>query len=216
LLALSPLMLIIAGLIKLGDGGPAFFRQRRIGWHGQPFSIVKFRSMTINAEELGATITKGGDPRVTNIGRWLRKTKLDEFPQLWNVLKGDMSLVGPRPEVPRFVDKYDADQRRILELKPGITDYATLEFRHEEQLLAQALEKNPNPSGNKIDRPGSKSEGPGRSTDLDATEEYYMQFCVPKKIRLSLSYAARATLWTDLVIILRTVFPIWERQRAER
>ena len=138
LLALSPLLLVISVLVKVSDCGPAFYRQQRVGRGGVPFRIWKFRTMVVNAEKLGLSVTKDGDPRITRMGRLLRKTKLDELPQLWNVLVGEMSFVGPRPEVQRYVDRYSAEQRQILELKPGITDLATLEFRNEEELLATA------------------------------------------------------------------------------
>ena len=135
LLVLSPVFLLIALIVKLSDGGPVFFRQQRIGQGGRLFRVLKFRSMVANAEKLGLSITAEGDHRITRIGRFLRKHKLDELPQLWNVLVGDMSFVGPRPEVPRYVEKYTAEQRRVLALKPGITDLATLEFRGEEEML---------------------------------------------------------------------------------
>jgi lipopolysaccharide/colanic/teichoic acid biosynthesis glycosyltransferase len=135
LLVLSPLLLLLAIAVKLSSRGPVLFRHRRIGQGGRPFDIVKFRSMVVNAENVGRSITPEGDPRITRMGRALRKAKLDELPQLWNVLVGDMSFVGPRPEVPRYVEKYTAEQRRVLALKPGITDLATLEFRNEEEML---------------------------------------------------------------------------------
>ena len=135
LLALSPLLLLIILVIKFSDGGPVFFRQVRVGQGGRKFRIWKFRTMIVNAEKLGLSVTRDGDPRVTPVGRLLRKSKLDELPQLLNVLAGEMSLVGPRPEVPRYVEQYSPEQRRILELKPGITDLAILEFSHEEDLL---------------------------------------------------------------------------------
>lgn len=177
LIFLSPVFLLLALLVKLSDGGPVFFWQQRVGQGGELFWILKFRSMVLNAERLGLSVTKDGDPRITRIGRFMRKTKLDELPQLWNVWRGEMSLVGPRPEVPRYVAKYTEAQRRVLALKPGITDLATLEFRNEEDLLKTA----------------------------DNVEEFYMQYCVPRKIELNLAYAQRANLWEDTKIILRTV-----------
>ena len=124
LLVLLPPGLLIALLIKLSDGGPVFYGQKRIGRFGKPFRIWKFRSMVVNADKMGVPLTRDQDPRITGIGRFLRKTKLDELPQLWNVLIGDMSLVGPRPEVPRYVELYTPEQRQILIYKPGITDVA--------------------------------------------------------------------------------------------
>ena len=133
LLALSPLLLLLAMAVKLTSRGPVFFRQQRVGQGGRLFYILKLRSMVVNAEKLGLSVTRDGDPRITPLGRLLRKTKLDELPQLWNVLVGDMSFVGPRPEVPGYVRQYTPGQRRVLELKPGITDLATIEFRNEEE-----------------------------------------------------------------------------------
>lgn len=179
LLVLSPLLLLLALLVKLSDGGPVFYRQQRVGQGGRLFAILKFRSMVVNAEKMGLSVTKDGDPRITQIGRFLRKTKLDELPQLWNVLRGEMSFVGPRPEVPRYVAHYTAEQRRVLALKPGITDLATLEFRNEEELLRTAGD----------------------------TEKFYLEYCVPRKIELNLAYARQANLWEDVKIILRTLFP---------
>lgn len=181
LLVLSPVCLVIAVLVKLSDGGPIFFKQTRIGQFGKPFSIWKFRSMVFNADRLGAAVTVEDDPRITWIGRWLRKTKLDELPQLWNVLRGEMSFVGPRPEVPRYVERYTPEQRGILQFKPGITDLASLLFRNEEELL----------------------RGTG---DL---ENFYERYCLPKKIQLNREYAEQAGLLRDIWIIIQTLFPYW-------
>ena len=127
-----PLFVLVALLIKLGDRGPVSFRQPRIGYEGRPFHIRKFRTMVLNAEQLGTPLTVGQrDPRITPIGYWLRRFKLDELPQLLNVLAGEMSLVGPRPEVPRYVALYTPEQRLVLGLVPGITDPASIEYRHE-------------------------------------------------------------------------------------
>jgi lipopolysaccharide/colanic/teichoic acid biosynthesis glycosyltransferase len=181
LLALAPVGALIALLVKLSDGGPVFFAQTRVGRGGRPFRIWKFRSMFVNADKAGLAVTSGRDPRVTWIGRILRRTKLDELPQLWNVLVGEMSFVGPRPEVPRYVQFYTPEQRAILELKPGITDMATLLFRKEEELLAGA-------------------------TDV---EGFYVRHCLPRKIELNLEYARRATLPRDIWIIFQTLVPYW-------
>ncbi len=180
-LLLSPVLALLAVGIKLADRGPVFYWQRRIGRNGQPFDIWKFRSMVADADQLGPAITQGGDARITPIGRFLRATKLDELPQLWNVLTGDMSLVGPRPEVPRYVERYTPDQRRILECRPGITDLATLRFRGEEALLRPA----------------------------EDVEDFYVRSCLPRKIALNLQYAQRANLFTDTWIILQTLCPAW-------
>lgn len=176
---LAPFGLAVALLVKLGDGGPVFYRQRRVGLHGNFFRILKFRTMVVDAERLGPSVTKDHDPRITRVGRFLRRTKLDELPQLWNVLTGEMSFVGPRPEVPRYVERYSAEQRQILEFKPGITDLATLVFRDEETLLRNAAN----------------------------VEEFYVEHCIPRKFRLNLRYAHQATLWDDTLIIVETLCP---------
>jgi lipopolysaccharide/colanic/teichoic acid biosynthesis glycosyltransferase len=181
LLVLLPLGLIIAILIKISDGGAVFFRQTRVGQFGKPFRIWKFRSMVMNADKLGVALTKEEDPRITRIGRWLRKAKLDELPQLWNVLIGEMSFVGPRPEVSRYVELYTSQQREILNYRPGITDLATMLFRNEEALL----------------------RGTGD------VEGFYVRYCLPKKIELNLDYAKHASLPRDLWIILQTLCPYW-------
>jgi len=181
LIALLPAGMLIGLLIKLSDGGRIFYGQIRIGQFGKPFRIRKFRSMVPNADQLGVPLTKEEDPRITRIGRFLRKTKLDELPQLWNVLVGDMSFVGPRPEVPRYVERYTPEQRDILKWKPGITDQATLLFRNEEALLWGAAN----------------------------VEEFYLRYCLPKKIELNRQYAERASLVQDIWIILQTLCPYW-------
>jgi len=181
LVVLTPLFLVIAALIKIADGGPILFRQIRIGLRGRPFLICKFRTMVTNADRAGPSLTREGDERITRIGRILRRTKLDELPQLWNVLKGEMSLVGPRPEVPRFVQNYTPEQREILRCKPGITDLASLCFRDEQALLG----------------------------NLANPEQFYVQHCIPRKLRLNQEYAERANLLSDTWIIARTVCPYW-------
>lgn len=181
LLVLSPLLALIAVLVKSADGGPVFYRQPRVGLGGKVFLICKFRTMVSEADKAGPSVTKNGDTRITWIGRFLRKSKLDELPQLWNVLKGEMSLVGPRPEVPRYVQHYTPEQRMILLQKPGITDLASLRFRDEESLLANAAN----------------------------VEEFYIRYCIPRKLQLNQEYAARANLVSDTWIILQTVCPYW-------
>jgi lipopolysaccharide/colanic/teichoic acid biosynthesis glycosyltransferase len=181
LMALAPLGLLVAVLIKLRDKGPVFYRQQRIGLHGEPFFILKFRTMTVDADKRGPSVTKDADPRITPIGRLLRKAKLDELPQLWNVLVGTMSLVGPRPEVPRYVNCYTPEQRQLLDYKPGITDLATLVFRNEETLLRTAAD----------------------------VEEFYIRHCIPRKFLLNLRYAKHANLFEDTLIIIETLCPYW-------
>jgi lipopolysaccharide/colanic/teichoic acid biosynthesis glycosyltransferase len=177
LFVLWPVLLIVALLIKLDDGGSVFFRQERVGRAGRRFRVWKFRTMIPDAERRGGTLTVGDDPRTTRVGRWLRRSKVDELPQLFNVLAGDMSLVGPRPEVPRYVARYSADQRRVLDLVPGITDPASIAYSRESELLARA----PDP------------------------ERYYVTAVMPDKIRINLTYAARATRWTDVKVVLETL-----------
>lgn len=135
---LSPLFTIAVVLIKCTSPGPVIYAQKRVGRNGRLFRLYKFRSMLVNADRIGTSVTTGNDTRITKTGRILRKTKLDELPQLWNVLKGDMSFVGPRPDVPEVVNKYSPEMRHILSIHPGITSNATLYLRHEEELLAMA------------------------------------------------------------------------------
>jgi lipopolysaccharide/colanic/teichoic acid biosynthesis glycosyltransferase len=171
-----PVLIVIAFAVKV-DGGQAFFRQERVGLGGRRFRMWKFRTMVPNAERLGLQLTTDGDRRITRIGRWLRRTKLDELPQLFNVLAGEMSLVGPRPEVPRYTALYSVDQRRVLDLLPGITDPASITYRDEGRLLASA----PDP------------------------ERLYVECIIPEKFRLNLEYASRATIVTDIALVLLTI-----------
>jgi lipopolysaccharide/colanic/teichoic acid biosynthesis glycosyltransferase len=178
--ALAPLWIAVALSVWWEDRGPVFYRQERAGRFGRPFRIWKFRTMRVNADRVGPLITVAGDPRVTAIGQHLRKWKLDEIPQLLNVLAGEMAFVGPRPEVKQFVDLYTEEQRRVLDLRPGITDEASIAFRDEEKLLAAA---------------------PNR-------EQFYCEHCIPRKIALNLGYAARAGLFSDFGVMFRTVIVV--------
>jgi lipopolysaccharide/colanic/teichoic acid biosynthesis glycosyltransferase len=135
LILLAPLFIAVALLVKLGSPGPVFFVQRRMGRSFRPFDLYKFRSMVVDAPDAGISITVAEDPRITRVGRLLRKTKIDELPQLWNVLKGDMSLVGPRPEVEKYVEIHRDDYEEILRVRPGITDIASLTYKDEEKVL---------------------------------------------------------------------------------
>ena len=173
----APLLLAIALVVRLDDGGPVLYRQWRVGREGRAFRLWKFRTMADGADRAGPALTMGSDPRVTRVGRWLRRSKLDELPQLLNVVRGEMSLVGPRPEVPRYVAHYDAEQRRVLHLTPGITDPGSMRFPDEGEILARAADP----------------------------ERVYIEEVMPEKLRTSLEYAARATLWTDLLVLLRTL-----------
>ena len=178
LLLLSPLLLVLALVIKLDSPGPVFFRQQRVGRFGQPFLIHKFRTMVADAPQRGLAITVGADPRITKCGAWLRRTRLDELPQLIDVLRGDMSLVGPRPEVPRYVQHYPPGLReRALAVRPGITDPSSLAFIDEAELLAQAADP----------------------------ERDYVELILPRKLQCAADYADQASLWTDLRVIARTL-----------
>ncbi len=177
LLILLPVFFIIAFWIKKDSAGPVFFRQVRIGRFGKPFRIYKFRTMVADAESRGRQITAGEDPRITRVGRFLRRYKLDEFPQLLNVFIGDMSIVGPRPEVPRYVEIFRDQYKDVLIVKPGITDYAAIEFRDEESILKQYA----NP------------------------EDGYINEVLPKKIELYKKYLREQSLKTDIKITLLTL-----------
>ena len=177
LVILSPLLLLVGILIKLSSPGPIFFRQERVGRGFRPFKVLKFRTMVANAPKLGGELTAGKDPRITRIGHVLRKTKLDELPQLVNVLKGDMSFVGPRPEVPRFVEMFRRDYEELLTVRPGITDLASIKYRHESDIL-------------------------GRSPD---PETAYVEEVLPEKIALAREYVSRSSLWFDLHLIFKTL-----------
>ena len=185
LLALAlalPLMVAITLWVRLDSAGPALFRQQRVGRHGRLFHIHKFRTMRVRSSQAGPLITVAGDARVTRAGRWLRRTKLDELPQLLDVIRGDMSLVGPRPEVPRYMALYPEDaRRRILSLRPGITDRAAIEFRDEERLLAASADP----------------------------ERTYVHDIMPIKQRYYLDYAARHSVAGDLRILLDTLRALW-------
>lgn len=181
LLLLSPVLLGVAAWVWLDSPGPVLFRQQRVGLGGQLFGIYKFRSMHTGAEALGLPLTVGRDPRITRAGAWLRRTKVDELPQLFNALCGDMSLVGPRPEVPRYVAIYPADLRaKVLSVRPGITDLASLEFRNESSLLAHS----PDP------------------------ERTYVEEILPTKLRYACEYVQKRTLWLDIKIIMQTVLTL--------
>ena len=177
IILISPFLLIIAICIKLGSNGPIFFKQERVGFKGKHFLILKFRTMIVDAEKYGKQITVGKDDRITSVGKFLRKYKLDELPQLINVLKGDMSLVGPRPEVPRYVKLYSKEQRKVLEVRPGITDLASLRYSDENDLLGTV--KNP--------------------------EEYYVNIIMKDKLNLNLEYIDKGNVFYDIVIILKTI-----------
>jgi len=177
LVLLAPVLVLLALMVKWTSPGPVFFGQERVGRGGRNFRILKFRTMVADAERRGLHITAGGDPRITPVGRFLRRYKMDELPQLWNVLAGDMSLVGPRPEVAKYVALYSPEQRRVLEVRPGITDPASLAYRHEEALLAQAADP----------------------------ERFYVETVMPAKLRINLDYINHRTFVRDFAVLLRTL-----------
>ncbi len=180
LVVLAPFFAVIAWMIRHEDAGPVFYRGVRVGLAGKPFRIYKFRSMVIDAEKLGGSSTAVNDPRILKIGRVLRQYKLDEFPQLLNVLQGEMSLVGPRPEVQQYVDMYTQEERAILGVKPGITDWASLWNSDEGALLAGS----PDP------------------------EKAYLEHIRPHKIKLQLEYVRQQSFLTDLTILLQTLVAV--------
>jgi lipopolysaccharide/colanic/teichoic acid biosynthesis glycosyltransferase len=176
LVFLLPLFFVAALLIKLDSPGPIFFKQERVGMRFRRFQILKFRTMVQNSPSSGRSITVGDDPRITRVGWFLRKTKIDELPQLINVLKGEMTFVGPRPEVPRYVDLFRRDYEEILKVRPGITDLASIKYRDEAAFLGE-------------------SENP----DVE-----YVTRVLPDKINLGKEYIRRSSFFFDLILILKT------------
>lgn len=180
LIFLSPLFLVLAVWIKLDSPGPVFYRQVRVGRHNRDFRIFKFRSMRVGADK-GSLVTIGGhDPRITRSGYFIRKFKLDEFPQLINVFRGEMSLVGPRPEVRHYVDYWTPEQMHVLDVRPGITDPASIKYRNENELM-------------------EKAEDP---------EQYYIEVIMQEKIKLYLEYVNHHTFWGDIGLIFQTLWSI--------
>lgn len=177
LIALSPVFLVIAVMIKIEDGGPVFYKGIRVGKDGIDFRMLKFRTMVINADKIGGPSTAGDDPRVTKIGKTLRKYKLDELPQLVNVFSGEMSFVGPRPEVPFYVNMFTEEEKKILTVRPGITDWASLWNSDEGAILAGSLDP----------------------------EKAYMEKIRPEKIRLQLKYVQERSFWVDVKILFMTM-----------
>lgn len=182
LLVVAPFFLLIALLIKIDSAGPVFFRQVRVGRYLCPFKIHKFRTMVVNASSIGPSVTTDVDPRVTRVGKILRKYKVDELPQLIDVLLGDMSLVGPRPEVPKYVDAYsDVDKKIIFSVKPGITDKASIEFRNENELIANVRD----------------------------ADRVYVEKILPNKLRYYHEYVETRSFWLDIKIIFKTLWLIF-------
>lgn len=177
IIILSPILIIVSIAIKVDSSGNIMFLQKRVGKDGKEFNIYKFRTMVTNAEKLGKQITVGKDNRITKVGAFLRKYKIDELPQLFNVLKGDMSLVGPRPEVPKYVALYSDEQKKVLSVRPGITDLASLKYSDENDILG------------KVDNP----------------EEYYINVIMKDKLSLNLEYIEKSNLFFDISLIVKTI-----------
>ncbi len=178
ILLLLPLFAVVAILIKIDSRGPVFFRQERVGRNFHPFNIHKFRTMVVDAANNGPQITVGGDKRVTKVGRFLRKYKIDEIPQLINVLIGEMSFVGPRPEVKKYVELYKSEYEKLLKIRPGITDPSSIKYSNEEGVLSLSIN----------------------------WEEEYVKRILPEKIKLSLDYADNYNIFNDIRTIFKTVF----------
>lgn len=180
LIFLSPILILIAICIKIDSKGPVFFRQLRVGRYSENFKIFKFRTMQIDSDKLGLLTVGDKDPRVTKVGYFLRKYKLDEFPQLINVLVGHMSFVGPRPEVQKYVNFYTEEDLQILNVKPGITDYASIKYRDEAEIIRQAKD----------------------------AEKAYVEDIMPEKIKLNKEYINNNNIFIDIKIILKTFLSI--------
>jgi len=180
LVLLSPILVLAAIAVWLDSGSPVFFLQERVGRNFKPIWIYKFRTMVTDADKRGGQLTAGADPRITRVGRWLRQTKIDELPQLLNVLWGDMALVGPRPEVPRYVEMYRAEYAYVLSVRPGLTDPASVKYRDEAAMLSASADP----------------------------EQEYIQHILPDKIAMAQQYIARATLWSDLGVLVRTALRV--------
>jgi lipopolysaccharide/colanic/teichoic acid biosynthesis glycosyltransferase len=186
IVALTPVFLLIALAIKIDNRGPALYRARRVGAGGRHFAMLKFRTMVVGADRLGGPSTPDDDPRITRIGRFLRKYKLDELPQLLNALTGDMSLVGPRPEVPQYVAMFTREERQILDVRPGMTDLATLWNPDEGAVLAAA----------------------------DDPERAYLEVIRPRKVQLQLEYVRSRNCWSDLRIMWQTLMIVTRAAKA--
>ncbi|MCR5362895.1 MAG: sugar transferase [Bacteroidales bacterium] len=180
LILLSPIFLVLAIWIKSDSVGPVFYRQVRVGRHNRNFRIFKFRSMRIGADKSGELTVGGRDPRITRSGYYIRKYKLDELAQLINVLVGDMSFVGPRPEVPHYVSFYTSEQMHVLDVRPGITDPSSIKYRNENELLEAA----------------------------DDPEQYYIDVIMQDKLRINLDYVAHRSFFSDLKVIFQTILSI--------
>lgn len=176
LLFFAPIIIIVSILVKLTSTGPVFYRQIRVGENNRDFKIFKFRTMRVDSDKLGLLTVSNTDSRITKVGYYLRKYKLDELPQLINVFIGNMSLVGPRPEVRKYVDLYSPEQMMVFKVRPGITDLASIEFRNENEILSTK----------------------------DDPNQYYIDVIMPRKIAINLSYIENRTIWKDISVIIQT------------
>ncbi len=184
LILMLPFMLVAGIAVKLTSKGPMFYLQKRIGLYGKPFSIYKFRTMVQNADKLGAHVTVGEkDPRITKVGHILRITRVDEFPQMLNVLKGDMTIIGTRPEVPRYVEQYTDEMKATLLMQPGASGAASIAYSKENEMLK----------------------------DKENPEQYYIDTILPDKMAINLNYLREFSLWKDLVLIFRTVLCVFQK-----
>jgi len=190
LLLLSPFFLLLAVVIKLDSPGPVFYRGVRVGRHGRPFKIYKFRSMVADAERKGAASTSTTDLRVTSSGHFFRKFKFDEVSQLINVFLGDMSIVGPRPEVQKFVEKYTEEEKQILSVRPGITDWSSIKFHNEAEII--------------------------EASGIPDADEAYEKLIRPEKLRLQLKYIKERNLWVDIKIVISTVLTLFSTRFGGR
>jgi len=177
IIILFPILLLVSIWIKVSSKGPLFYAQKRVGKDFKDFYIYKFRSMVVDADKIGPSVTSEDDPRITKVGKFIRKTKIDELPQLFNVIRGEMSLVGPRPEVMKFVAKNRDAYEKVLSVRPGITDNAAIEFRDEETIMNQYEDK----------------------------EKAYLEYILPKKIKLYYNYIDNITFLNDIKLILKTL-----------
>ena len=184
LIALFPIFILVAIVVKVTSCGPILFRQQRVGRHGKHFELLKFRTMINGAEALGRETSGTNDPRITQIGAWLRRVKLDEMPQLINVFIGDMSLVGPRPEIPFYAENYGKEDQIVLQLRPGITDLATLEMTDLDLIMQTRGEMTP--------------------------AEFYLCTVQPRKLKLQRKYVLNRSFFGDILIIIRTLLKIWK------
>ena len=176
LVVLAPILIVLAIWIKIDSKGPVFYKQVRVGRNNMDFQLFKFRSMRVGSDKKGLITVGGHDPRITRSGYYIRKYKLDEFPQLINVFKGDMSLVGPRPEVRKYVDMYTEEQMHVLDVRPGITDLASIRYRNENELLER----------------------------VNDPDKYYVEVIMPDKLRINLEYVARHSFTFDIRLIFQT------------